>query len=108
MNIEIKKATKDDINSIFSLYQKVAEEEGGIARKKDEISKEYISAFANKSLINGIIFIAADEITSNVVGEIHCYSPEIEVFNHVLNELTIAVDPDYQGKGIGRCFLESC
>jgi ribosomal protein S18 acetylase RimI-like enzyme len=102
MGFIFKKGAVSDIDSIFSLYQKVAAIEGGLARTKDEITINYISSFVQKSIESGIIYIAIDEATSSVIGEIHSYSPTIKVFAHVLGELTIAVDPDYQGKGIGR------
>ncbi len=106
MNPIIKKGIADNVGSIFSLYQKVASIEGGLARNKDEITTEYISSFVKKSIYSGVIFVAVDETTTNTIGEIHCYSPNIQVFAHVLGELTIAVDPVYQGKGIGRLLFE--
>jgi len=102
MNPLIKEAQLGDIEAIHSLYQRVAAVEGGLARTKDEITTEYVSAFVRKSLENGVILVSIDERTSTVNGEIHCYCPNLKVFSHVLGELTIAVDPDYQGQGIGR------
>ncbi len=106
MNPVIKNGAEADIDAIFSLYQKVTSVESGLARTKDEITIEYISSFVHKSIRSGIIFIAVDETTSAIVGEIHCYCSGIGVFAHVLGELTIAVDPVYQGKGIGRILFE--
>lgn len=37
-----------------------------------------------------------------MVAEIHGYSPAINIFQHVLSNVTIVVDPDFQGKKIGR------
>lgn len=36
------------------------------------------------------------------IGEIHCYNSGLKVFAHVLGDLTIVVEPQYQGKGVGR------
>ena len=102
MNSIIRNAHLNDLDALLALYRKVAAIEGGLARKKDEVTHVYITSFLEKSLHHGLIYVAAAEGTSNVIGEIHCYSPAIQVFSHVLSDLTIAVDPDHQGKGIGR------
>lgn len=102
MNPLIKKAQLSDIETIYLLYQRVSAIEGGLARTKDEITTDYVSSFVRRSIQNGVIYVSIDESRSIVNGEIHCYCPNIKVFSHVLSELTIAVDPDYQGKGIGR------
>ncbi|MDP1675605.1 MAG: GNAT family N-acetyltransferase [Bacteroidota bacterium] len=106
INPAIKNGTTAHIAAIYTLYQKVASIKGGLARTKNEITTEYISLFVHKSIQSGIIIIAVDETTSAIVGEIHCYGSGIGVFAQVLGELTIAVDPDYQGKGIGRILFK--
>jgi ribosomal protein S18 acetylase RimI-like enzyme len=102
----ITAASLADIGAIRTLYRSVASVEGGIARKKDEVTTEYVSSFVKKSIQSGVILIAVDEATSDIVGEIHCYTPGIDVFAHVLGELTIAVHPSCQGMGIGRRLFE--
>lgn len=102
----LKRGNTNDIDAVFSLYKKVASIEGGLSRNKDEITTEYISSFLQKSVQFGVCYVAVDETTSAIIGEIHCYSPNIRVFAHVLGELTIAVDPQHQGKGIGRLLFE--
>ena len=39
------------------------------------------------------------------MGEIHCYKAGIACFDHLLGDLTIAVDPDYQGQGVGKALF---
>lgn len=102
MSIEIRIATLNDSETIRSLYQRVASIEGGLARKRHEVTSEYVSSFVQKSIANGLIYLAVDSESSTIIGEIHCYAMGIEVFSHVFSELTIAVNPQYQGKGIGR------
>jgi len=106
MDIDLRSASINDTTGIKKLYESVAEIEGGLARSKDEITDEYVYSLVNKSINKGIIIIAVDMQTENIVGEIHCYSSGIKVFAHVLGELTIAVHPDYQGKKIGRMLFE--
>jgi len=106
MEIIIKRAGIEDIDGIKNLYEKVASVEGGLARRKDEITKNYIEHFLNKSIQIGIVLIAAVKDSNKIIGEIHCYGSGLKVFEHVLGDLTIAVDPDYQGKKIGRMLFE--
>lgn len=100
--ITLRKTFINDIPLIESLYLRVAAIEGGLARTADEITREYIELFVSKSIYNGIELIAIAGQPGTVVGEIHCYANGINTFSHVLTELTIAVDPEYQGRGIGR------
>jgi ribosomal protein S18 acetylase RimI-like enzyme len=106
MEITIRKAGIEDIDGIRNLYEKVSFIEGGLARKKDEITKDYIEYFVNKSIKSGVILLAIEENSSGIIGEIHCYGSGMKVFEHVLGELTIAVDPGYQGRKIGRMLFE--
>ncbi len=104
MKFEIKKAEIKDKAELLRLYKKVAEISGGIIRNQDEIKEEYISSFLTNSINNGLILIAT--IDGRIVGEIHAYTPDIFDFQHILTDLTIIVDPNNQGKGIGRKLFE--
>ena len=102
MKYSLRLASLNDCAEIRSLYERVASIEGGLARKKNEITEEYITHFIQRSADSGVIVVATDISNDEIIGEIHCYNSTIDVFKHVLGELTIAVDPQYQGKGIGR------
>jgi len=100
MNFEIKKAGLEHKAELLQLYSIVAEVSDGIIRNSDEINEAYITDFLIKSIENGLILIAT--IDGKIVGEIHAYTPKIYAFQHLLTDLTIVVDPNNQGKGIGR------
>ncbi|MEW7279001.1 GNAT family N-acetyltransferase [Aquimarina sp. 2201CG1-2-11] len=100
MKFEIKKAESKHKYELLQLYREVAEISDGIIRNKDEINEEYISNFLTQSIENGLILIGT--IGDKIVGEIHAYTPGIYAFQHILTDLTIIVDPNNQGKGIGR------
>jgi ribosomal protein S18 acetylase RimI-like enzyme len=100
--LSIRKSFVNDIPLIQELYQRVAGIEGGLARTAAEIDREYVEHFVSKSIYNGIELIASTDEPGRIIGEIHCYSSGIGTFSHVLTDLTIAVDPEYQGKGVGR------
>ncbi len=104
MNLEIKQAEFNQETALVHLYQKIAEISDGIIRNPGEIDHAYISSFLNKSIRNGLILLAI--IDDEIVGEIHAHTPGIFAFQHILTDLTIVVNPQYQGKGIGRKLFE--
>jgi len=100
MNIEIRRTTVEDFSSLITLHREVAKKSGGIIRSDQEIDKDYISAFIEYSTKRGLSLVA--EKGSQIVGEIHAYTPEILAFRHMLSDLTIVVHPDHQKQGIGK------
>jgi putative acetyltransferase len=103
MNYTLRPANATDRDAIRILYKKVIRISGGLARREEEVTGEYVAGFIKKSLENGIQLVAVDD--KNIVGEIHCYKPGIQCFDHLLSDLTIAVDPDYQGQGVGKALF---
>jgi len=95
-------ATPDDKYKILALYREVASLSGGLVREVHEITEEYVDKFLMNSLANGIIFVVDDDMGDRLIGEIHTYRPGLNALSHVLEHLTIAVHPSFQGKGIGR------
>ncbi|MFA5834783.1 MAG: GNAT family N-acetyltransferase [Bacteroidota bacterium] len=101
-DIIIRRSFINDIPAIEELYKHVAAVEGTLARKAFEISHDYIEYFVSKSITYGIELVAVTNNPVQIVGEIHCYGNGLTTFAHVLGDLTIAVHPAYQGKGIGK------
>ncbi len=92
-------ATIEDLDRLMKLYQAVARTEGGIARLEAEITPEYISSFLEKSLATGLIIVGENPDDENeLIAEIHAYKAGIQVFDHVLGDLTIVVHPKLPGK----------
>jgi ribosomal protein S18 acetylase RimI-like enzyme len=99
-------ATIEDLDRLVKLYQAVARTEGGIARLEPEITPEYVSGFLEKSLATGLIIVGENPDNENeLIAEIHAYKAGIQVFDHVLSDLTIVVHPSFQKKKLGRTIL---
>ncbi len=104
----IRKSTVEDLEKIFDLYNIVSKKVGGLARTENEITKNYVKNFVEKSLQNGIQFVIVDKLDNEkIIAEIHCYKLEPKVFGHVLSELTIVVDIECQGKGLGKKLFQT-
>jgi len=103
MTFQPRPATFQDVAAIYDLYREVARRSGGIARKEEEITMEYIEENLEKALATGFCFVIEHpENTAEVIAEIHCRPLGPRAFRHVLGELTIAIHPDFQGKGVGK------
>jgi ribosomal protein S18 acetylase RimI-like enzyme len=99
--MQIRTATIGDLSQVLGLYRRVAATPGGLARLVDEIDETYVHSFLSRAVANGLTLVAIED-RREIIGEIHAYSPNLYCFSHVLSDLTIAVDPEYQVKGVGR------
>ena len=81
---------------------------GGLARSYEEITEEYINNILSKSQDGGIQLVIPNPASPDaVIAEIHCSKFEPKVFGHILSDLTIVVDPGFQGKGIGKMIFKT-
>jgi putative acetyltransferase len=88
------------INEVLALYRVTARGRSGLARSPDEIDESYVRQFLERASVDGIAFgvICPD---GSLCGEIHSVRMAPLQFRHVLTDLTIAVHPGWQGKGVG-------
>lgn len=104
----IRKANIADVERILSLYRKVGRNEGGLARTEPEITETYVASFVNNARESGLqLLVEKPDRSGQIIGEVHCYALGPKVFKHVLGELTIAIDPDFQGEGLGRLLFQN-
>ncbi|MCB1685435.1 MAG: N-acetyltransferase [Pseudomonadales bacterium] len=103
--MQLRNACQGDHRAILELYKRVASVPGGLARLADEIDEAYVTSFLTSSMNRGICLVAAGP--GDLQAEIHAYAPVPKCFSHVLSDLTIAVDPSAQGKGLGRRLFET-
>ena len=97
----IRRSSPGDLEAIVALYKAVGQAGGGISRAPDEVTDSYVRGFLEASLADGIALVATDA-PGNIVAEIHAHTHGPRTFAHVLGDLTIAVHPSWQGKGLGR------
>ena len=100
----IRKARAEDREQLLALYKLVATVPDGIARKPHEVNDEYVAGFMQKAAAHGVELVC--EEGGRIVGEIHASCPGIAALSHLLTDLTIAVAPDAQGRGVGRALFQ--
>ena len=103
--IEIRPASLADAPAILELHLAAASNGGGLARAPDEIDLTGVEAALARPLANGVALIAW--IGSRPVGEIHASRLGPRQFAHNLTDLTVAVHPDFQGRGVGAALFEA-
>ena len=100
MTFEIRRTQSSDKSELLVLYKKVSTFPGGIIRNKEEITESYLSEVISKSLKKGLSLVGL--LDDLIVAEIHAYTPDMFALQHLLTDLTIVVDPEFQGNGYGR------
>ena len=91
--------------AVVALYRAAAQS-GGLARRADEIDADSVRPFLEKAASDGVSR-AAWTPDGTLAGEIHALRMAPAQFNHVLTDLTVAVHPDWQGKGLGSMLFQA-
>ena len=97
---------KKTLSLLYDLYYDVACQRTGIARLPFEITTEYITSIYEGVTKSGIGF-SAFNVDGQLVGDLHAEIPSIQIFKNVLWNLTIAVHPEFQGRGIGKLLFKA-
>jgi len=103
--VSIRPTTPADAPAILEVHLAAASNGGGLAREPDEMDLAGIEAALAKPFSNGVALIAS--IDGKAVGEIHASRLGPRQFDHNLTDLTIAVHPDAQGKGVGAALFQA-
>jgi len=93
--------TADATDKVLALYRAAAAGRGGLARAPDEIDEAYVHKFLDAASRDGVsraVFASC----GTLIAEIHALRMAPRQFRHVLTDLTVAVHPDWQGRGLGR------
>ena len=101
----IRHAVAADFAQVLALYKLVATIPDGIARTPGEVTGDYVAGFMHKAASHGLELVW--EEGGRIVGEIHASCPGIAALSHLLTDLTIAVAPEAQGRGVGRGLFQA-
>jgi len=105
-DLQLRALTVADAASVLSLYREVASAPNcGLARAPDEMSAQYVEAFLARASSHGVAIGAFAD--NQLVGEIHAARIGPRQFSHVLTELTVAVRPGMQGRGVGATLFSA-
>lgn len=106
MSFTIRPSRAYDVGQIATVHRATAAIPGGIARRPEEITDAYIDRVLSQALADGVGLVAVDE-GGVVIGEIHAVRIPVKLFAHVLSDLTVAVHPDWRGRGVGSALFEA-
>jgi putative acetyltransferase len=102
----VRAATPEDAAAILALHRKVAAQPGGLARQPDEVTVDYVAHAMAVAADGGVNLVAVDA-DGALCGELHVERMKIALFAHVLTDLTVAVDPNWQGRGVGSALFRA-
>ena len=102
----IRATSLSDAPAILAVHRAAAAlPESGLAREPDEMDLAGVEAALAKPFANGVALIAVlDDVAA---GEIHASRLGPRQFAHNLTDLTVAVHPDAQGRGVGAALFEA-
>jgi len=102
----VRPATPDDAAAVLALHRRVAAQPGGLARQPEEVTADYV-AHVLAAASDGGVNLVAEGGDGVLCGELHAERMKIAIFAHVLTDLTVAVDPDWQGRGVGSALFRA-
>ena len=102
----IRPATPDDAAAILALHRRAAAQPGGLARQPEEVTADYVAHLLTAAAHGGVNLVA-EGADGRLCGELHAERMAVAIFAHVLTDLTVAVDPDWQGKGVGSALFHA-
>lgn len=105
MNPRIRPARMADVNGLYFLFQAVAQQPGGLARTLEEASEGYVRRCLEAATQRGLALLVEGDGPPR--GALWAWRPDPASLKHTLSELTAAVHPDAQGKGLGRALFET-
>jgi putative acetyltransferase len=98
--LDLRPLTAADARAVLALYRATAASpSSGLARSPDEMDLAWVQGFLGKASANGATLgVWTGEA---LAGEIHAWRMGPRQFDHNLMDLTVAVHPDWQGRGVG-------
>ena len=101
----IRASTPADAPAILELHTAVAAHGGGLAREPDGMDLSGVETALARLFANGVALSAWED--GAIAGEIHASRLGPRQFDRNLTDLTVAVHPDVQGRGVGAALFEA-
>lgn len=103
--LTLRPLTAADAPAVLALYRATADSPAsGLARSPDEMDLAWVQGFLGKASASGATLgVWAGDV---LAGEIHASRMGPRQFDHNLMDLTVAVHPDWQGRGVGARLFE--
>jgi putative acetyltransferase len=102
----IRKATLNDIWSLYKLYKIVARvNRGNLTQEEDEITLKYISQVLGTGIECGLVLVV--EQGNQIIGYLKAFTSRFKCLAHVLTNATMMVHPEWQGKGYGSQLMDA-
>jgi len=102
----IRKATRNDIWSLYELYKIVARvNRGNLTQEEDEIPLKYISEVVKNGIERGLVLVLDQE--NQIIGYLKAFTSRFRCLAHVLTNATMMVHPEWQGKGYGSQLMDA-
>ena len=100
----IRKALPIDRDEIADLYRAASASVQGISRRPHEITETYIYSLLNDIDKKMVFLVATEEVDGEetILGCVHATKSDLEVYSHILSDLTVMVSPSHQKNGIGK------
>jgi len=100
---DVRRLGPPDAAKVFALHAAVAAmPDSGLSRAPDEIQLGDFEALLADPLALSLGAFAE----ARLIGEIHASRMPARQFGHVMTDLTVAVAPDFQGRGVGIALFE--
>lgn len=102
----IRRDTLDDALDIFELYKKVSSiYPDSLAQQIDEITFSYVKSIIKDAHLRGLILLMFNN--KNLIGFLKGYTSEFRRKAHILTNVTMMVDPNAVGQGLGAQLLKA-
>jgi putative acetyltransferase len=103
--LTLRVLTEADALAVLALYRATAAgPNSGLARCPDEMDLAWVQGFLGKASAGGATLgVWAGAV---LAGEVHASRMGPRQFDHNLMDLTVAVHPDWQGRGVGARLFE--
>lgn len=103
--LDIRPLSLLDVDALVAMHRATAAPPSGLARTPQEIDAAYVSGFVARASAGGVALGAWSD--GALAGEIHAARMGIAQFAHVFTDLTVAVHPEWQGKGVGSRLFQA-